>query len=119
MSHARQSSPEPPSRPTLRQIFEFLFAWLFIHALGILPRRAARAAGVAIARIAYAALARLCRVGLRNLELAFPAMPAAERSHILRQEYRNLGWLLAEFCQMSRYTPSFAGRFIRYEGLEH
>ena len=119
MSHARQSSPEPPSRPTLRQIFEFLFAWLFIHALGILPRRAARAAGVAIARIAYAALARLRRVGLRNLELAFPEMPVEERTHILRQEYRNLGWLLAEFCQMPRYTPAFAGRFIRYEGLEH
>jgi Kdo2-lipid IVA lauroyltransferase/acyltransferase len=46
-------------------------------------------------------------------------MPAAERAHILRLEYRQLGWLLAEFCQMSTYTPDFADRFIRYEGLEH
>ena len=46
-------------------------------------------------------------------------MPAAERARILRLEYRNLGWLLAEFCQMSTYTPAFASRFIRYEGLEH
>ncbi len=59
------------------------------------------------------------RVGLRNLELAFPEMPAAERETILRLEYRNLGWLLAEFCRMSGYTPEFASRFIRYEGLEH
>ena len=79
----------------------------------------ARSAGVAIGKIAYALLGRLRKVGLRNLELAFPAISAAERTHILRQEYRNLGWLLAEFCQMSKYTPEFAGSFIRYEGLEH
>jgi KDO2-lipid IV(A) lauroyltransferase len=87
--------------------------------LGALPRRIARAAGVAIARIAYLLLGRLRRVGLRNLELAFPEMPISERLDILHLEYRNLGWLLAEFCQMSSYTPAFASRFIRYEGLDH
>ena len=87
--------------------------------LGALPRRIARAAGVAIARIAYLLLGRLRRVGLRNLELAFPEMPISERLDILHLEYRNLGWLLAEFCQMSSYTPAFTSRFIRYEGLDH
>lgn len=110
---------EPSPRPTLRQILEFIFAWLFIHALGVLPRRAARAAGVGIARVAYVLLGRLRKVGLRNLELAFPSLSVIERTYILRQEYRNLGWLLAEFCQMSSYTPDFAGRFIRYEGLDN
>jgi KDO2-lipid IV(A) lauroyltransferase len=79
----------------------------------------ARAAGVGIATSAYHFLGRLRRVGQRNLSLAFPEMPPAERDLILRLEYRNLGWLLAEFCQMSNYTPAFASRFIRYEGLEH
>jgi Kdo2-lipid IVA lauroyltransferase/acyltransferase len=79
----------------------------------------ARSAGALIAIIAYNSLGRLRTVGLRNLELAFPTMPATERAHVLRLEYRNLGWLLAEFCQMSTYTPAFAGGFIRYEGLEH
>jgi len=79
----------------------------------------ARATGVAIAGIAYRVVGRLRRVGLRNLELAFPEMPVAERERVLRLEYRNLGWLLAEFCQMSSYSPAFASRFIRYEGLEH
>jgi KDO2-lipid IV(A) lauroyltransferase len=78
----------------------------------------ARAAGEAIAAIAYALHSRLRRVGRRNLELAFPALPAAERAAILRQEYRHLGWLLAEFCQMSTYTRETAGRFIRTEGLD-
>jgi len=79
----------------------------------------ARSAGVVIATIAYGVLSRLRSVGQRNLELAFPEMRAAERAEILRLEYRNLGWLLAEFCQMPSYTLEFASRFIRYEGLEH
>jgi KDO2-lipid IV(A) lauroyltransferase len=61
----------------------------------------------------------LRRVGLRNLELAFPAKTAPERETILRGVYRNLGYLLAEFCQMSSYTPEQASRFIRYDGLEN
>ena len=46
-------------------------------------------------------------------------MATSEREHILQLEYRNLGWLLAEFCQMPGYTQDFAHQFIRYEGLEH
>jgi KDO2-lipid IV(A) lauroyltransferase len=94
-------------------------AWLFIHLLGLLPRPLARATGAAIAAFAYRALGRLRRTGLRNLELAFPALPLSEREHILRREYRHLGWLLAEFCKMPGYTPEYASRFIRYEGLDH
>jgi KDO2-lipid IV(A) lauroyltransferase len=84
-----------------------------------MPRRMARAAGAAIAAIAYVLHSRLRRVGRHNLELAFPALPAAERAAVLREEYRHLGWHLAEFCQMSNYTHESASRFIRYEGLEH
>jgi Kdo2-lipid IVA lauroyltransferase/acyltransferase len=119
LTREAQSSPEPSVRPTLRQAFEFAVVWIFIHSLRVLPRRLARAAGVVIARFAYLLLGRLRRVGARNLELAFPDMPAAEREYVLRLEYRNLGWLLAEFCQMSTYTSEFADSFIRYEGLEH
>ena len=118
MSRDAQSSPEATA-PTLRHRLEFTLAWAFIHVLRALPRRVARAAGALIAAIAHATLGRLRRVGLRNLALAFPALPASERELVLRLEYRHLGWLLAEFCQMSTYTPGFAGRFIRYEGLEH
>jgi len=119
LTREAQSPHEPSSRRTLRHILEFVPAWLFIHGLRILPRSVARAAGVGIAIIAYAFLGRLRRVGLRNLELAFPQMPAAERAHVLHREYRTLGWLLAEFCQMPSYTLANASRFIRYEGLQN
>lgn len=117
MNDVTQSSTNP--RPTLRQILEFVFAWTAIHVLRLLPRRLARHVGAGIAAVAYALLGRLRRVGLRNLELAFSRMPPEQREEILRGEYRNLGWLLAEFCQMPSYTPEFASSFIRYEGLEH
>jgi KDO2-lipid IV(A) lauroyltransferase len=58
-------------------------------------------------------------VGLKNLAIALPEIPAAERERILREEYRNLGWLLAEFCKMPGYSREYASRFIQYEGLEN
>ena len=93
--------------------------WVFVHGVRLLPRGLARTAGVAISAVAFRALGRLRRVGLRNLELAFPGITAGERETILRSEYRNLGLLLAEFCKMQGYTAATAGRFIRYEGLEN
>jgi len=75
--------------------------------------------GAAVGTLAFAILGRLRSVGLTNLELAFPERSGAGREQILRRLYRNLGWLLAEFCQMPRYTPENTRSFIRYEGLEH
>lgn len=93
--------------------------WLSVSMLRLLPRSLARASGALIGAAAFRLLGRLRRVGLRNLALAFPEMPAREREAILRAEYKNLGYLLAEFCKMPGYTPESASRFIRYEGLEN
>jgi KDO2-lipid IV(A) lauroyltransferase len=109
----------PKEKVSFRETAEFAVVWVFVHGLRLFPRGLARAAGVAISAIAFRGLGRLRRVGLRNLELAFPEMPTAEREAILRSEYRNLGLLLAEFCKMPDYTAATASRFIRYEGLEN
>lgn len=109
----------PPPKVSVREAAEFAVVWLFVRALRLLPRRVARAVGSWIGAIAFRVLGRLRRVGLRNLELAFPKMRAADREATLRSEYRNLGFLLAEFCKMPGYTPAATGGFIRYEGLEN
>ena len=93
--------------------------WLFVHVLRVLPRGLARVVGARIGALAFRVLGRLRRVGLRNLEMAFPEKGVAERERLLRVEYRNLGYLLAEFCQMPGYSADRASRFIRYEGLEN
>ena len=107
------------ARTTLRERVEFAVVWLFVHAVRLLPRAIARRIGSAIGFAAFHGLGRLRAVGRRNLELAFPERSAPERELILRSVYRNLGYLLAEFCLMSGYTAGRAGKFIRYEGLEN
>jgi KDO2-lipid IV(A) lauroyltransferase len=118
LSEVRQK--EPAQREvSVRERAEFALVWVFVSLLGLLPRRLARGAGAAIGGIAFRGLGRLRRVGLQNLELAFPEKTSVEREAILRSEYRNLGYLLAEFCQMPGYTAERASAFIRYEGLEN
>jgi KDO2-lipid IV(A) lauroyltransferase len=97
---------------------EFSFVWLLIHLLRLPPRPLARRIGTGVAWLAWILLPRLRRVGMRNLEMAFPEKTRAEHGRTLRQLYRTLGWQLAEFCQMSKYTAKSAAKFIEYDGLE-
>ena len=103
----------------MRRRLEFMLVWTVVKLLGWPPRRVARAIGALVGRTALLLTPRLRRAGDLNLCLAFPQKTATERSQILRKLYRNLGWLLAEFCQMPGYTAKQTESFIRYEGLEH
>jgi KDO2-lipid IV(A) lauroyltransferase len=103
----------------MRHLLEYAPVWLLIKLIGSLPRPLAHRAGMAIAGIFYGAYPRLRRVGLRNLELAFPGMPLDQRQQLLRAEYDNLGRLLAEFCLFPRYTRENVSSFVVYEGLSH
>ena len=102
-----------------REVIEYWAVRGILGFLGALPRRAARAVGGAVGLAAWGLVPRLRRVGRRNLSLAFPERSPAERERLLRASFRSLGWQLAEFAQMRRYTQILAQRFIRYEGLEH
>lgn len=115
----RQIGPQVGRQITLRERLEYLALRLIAGTVGILPRTAARGVGAGIGAVAWTLLGRLRRVGMRNLEMAFPEKTAAEREGILRGVYRSLGWQLGEFCKMSGYTAERASKFIRYEGLEH
>jgi Kdo2-lipid IVA lauroyltransferase/acyltransferase len=103
----------------MKDWFEFAIVWLVARVLGWLPRGVARTIGAGVGWMVYRLLGRLRRTGLRNLERALPAMSAREREQTLRKVYRGLGWQLAEFCRMERYTPHNTAGLIRYEGLEN
>ena len=106
-------------RPTLRQHVEYWLVRSLVATLGSLPRGFARRLGAGLARAMVIASSKLSAVGQRNLMLAFPGSSDIERAAILKRMYRNLGWLLAEFTQMRRYTPEFAtAEVMRYEGLQ-
>lgn len=103
---------------TLRERLEYQALRGLVGTLGAMPRPFARALGAALGLIARLSLRRLRRVGIRNLEIAFPEMEDGARRRILRGVFRSLGWQIGEFCKMGRYTREEAARFIRYEGLE-
>ena len=102
-----------------REGAEYWAVRALLGCLGAMPRGAARFLGGCIGLAAWALQPRLRRVGLRNLALAFPERSEAERRRILRASLKALGWQLAEFAQMSRYSAAQAQTFIRYQGLEH
>ena len=103
----------------LRKLLEYWFVRALVLALGLPPRFVARRIGAQVGAVAYRLVPGLRRTGERNLALAFPQEDAAWRTATLRGVFRNLGWQLAEFCQMRRYSAEQASRFIRDEGFEH
>ena len=103
----------------MRERIEFWLVTAVARTLGRLPRALARSVVGLLTSLLYVVLGRLRHVGERNLELAMPQLPHAERRRILRKLFRNLGWQLVEFCRMPRYTPENTREWIRTEGLEH
>jgi len=87
--------------------------------MGLLPRPLARAVGIALGLTVFRLHRRLREVGMRNLALAFPQMPAEERRRIVRGEYISLGRQLAEVCLFPRYTCANVTDVVVYDGLEN
>ena len=102
-----------------RQVLEYLGVRALLGTLGRLPRTMARFVGGCLGLATWLLVPRFRRVGERNLALAFPDSPKRTRHRILRASLRSLGWQLAEFARMARYTAAEAQRHIRYRGLEH
>ena len=104
---------------TMRENLEFRLVVAVARFLGRLPRTLARLFANALASAVYLVFARLRRVGVRNLELALPALSSEARNEILKGVYRHLGWQLVEFCRMPRYTAENTRNWIRTDGLHH
>jgi len=103
----------------MRRKLEYAAAWPFIKILGALPRPLARGFAIGLGQAIYLLHGRLRRVGMRNLELAFPEKSVAERKRILRGEFTSLGRQLAEVCQFPKYTRENIEQVVVYDGLEN
>jgi len=98
---------------------EFLPVWLLLRVMQALPRAAARRLGIAIGLGFFHCYPRLRRVGVRNLEMAFPSLSEAERLRILRGVFISLGRLLAEFPKFPSYSRENVSQVAIYDGLEN
>jgi len=106
-------------RTRLRNLTEFVPAWLLLKALGLLPREAAVVGGKLMAGTVRRLHRRLTRVGERNLALAMPEMSAEERRATLGRVFDSLGRLLGEFSQFPKITPQSISELVVYDGFEN
>lgn len=103
----------------MRHGLEYALVWPVVKILGAMPRSLARAAAIMLAGAVYHLHRRLRKVGLHNLEIAYPEMAAAERRKIVRGVFVSLGRQLAEFCRFPRYTRDNVAQVAVYEGFEN
>ncbi len=103
----------------MRKWLEFAAAWIALKGLGLLPRPLARAAGAAVARVAYGIRPPLRRAAAFNLQLAFPDWTPAQRHRTVRNLIRHVGWMAGEFSQFPRYTAKNIERIVVLDGFEN
>jgi KDO2-lipid IV(A) lauroyltransferase len=105
--------------PRMRERLEVAAAWMFLKALGILPRPFARIAGVWIARLLLFLRPPLRRAALENLRLAFPEWTDARRHAVIQGMVRQVGWLAAEFAHLPSLNRQNLERVIVLEDIEN
>lgn len=103
----------------MRHRLEYALAWVLVRGIGSLPRALARALAISLGWFIYFLHRRLRRVGMRNLELAFPDKSPAQQRRILRGTFTSLGRQLAEVCLFPRYTAENVSQVIVYDGFEN
>ena len=94
---------------------EYIPVRLIFGFFSILPRRLSVWCGILLAKIAYPFLGGLRRIGLRNLEIAFPEKTIAEREKILKAAFQNLGRILGDMSQFPRATPEKLAEIVEFE----
>jgi KDO2-lipid IV(A) lauroyltransferase len=94
---------------------EYFAARFALAVLGLLPRRAAVSISIGILRVLPHVLPGLRRIGLRNLEIAFPEKSISERSEILNGTFNNLGRVLGELSQFHKFTRDQLAELIDFE----
>ncbi|MCS6924704.1 MAG: lysophospholipid acyltransferase family protein [Candidatus Binatia bacterium] len=105
--------PARGKHPLVARVEYALFV-LFFAFFRRLPFRLAFRIGEMVGWMLYQCDRPHRRVGLLNLALAFPEKSAAERRAILKESWRNLGRLLAEFCHMHALTQENIGERVRF-----
>jgi len=99
-----------------RLIFWMLVAAL--HLLSLLPDFILYKLGIAFGLIFHRFDHRHRKIGIRNLEIAFPEKSAAERERILRASYINLGRTGAEYVRLGGFFYRRLARRITYNRLD-
>ena len=102
------------SQPRARDWLEYVALRAVFGVLGALPLGAALRAGELAALAAYVLDRPHRRVGMRNLEIAFPDKRLVERRRILRASFLNLGRMAAELAHLPRLSAERLRDMVRF-----
>lgn len=103
----------------MKKAFEYGLVRVADLLFHILPRSWAMTLGEQLSLGVSHIITKRRDLVLRNLALAFPEKPAAERAHIAHEVWRNLGRLAVEFSRVSDFTDGSIDRLVEIEGREH
>jgi Kdo2-lipid IVA lauroyltransferase/acyltransferase len=109
-----------PARPVLnlKSRVQYWLMLAVLYAFSLLPDFVLYPIGVAGGWLGYQLDRRHVRIGLKNLEIAFPTRSESERRRILRASYVNLGRSGAEYVRLAGFFHRRLRRRISYERLD-
>ncbi len=100
--------------PHARDWLEYLALRAAFAALAAVPLAVALRVGEFAALAAYVLDRPHRRIGMRNLEIAFPEKPLGERRRILRASFLNLGRMAAELAHLPRLSAARLREMVRF-----
>ncbi|MGH7779215.1 MAG: lysophospholipid acyltransferase family protein [Candidatus Binataceae bacterium] len=101
---------------------ERLLYWLMVgtlHVVSLIPDFILLPIGELGGLIGYWADRRHVRIGMKNLDIAFPEKTEPDRRRILRASYINLGRAGAEYIRLGGFFRMRLARRVRYQNLEY
>jgi KDO2-lipid IV(A) lauroyltransferase len=119
-----QISPatEPPEvhRPiTFNDRLQYWFALAVLKTLGWLPHKLTRRVCALLGALSYWLWPRLRRVGMFNLQLAFPDWSERQRRRTIYRLFQNFGRMLADYSHFPHWNRDNIERLIIYDGFEN
>ncbi|TWC43028.1 KDO2-lipid IV(A) lauroyltransferase [Pseudomonas sp. SJZ079] len=112
-------------RPVFRGSFlhpRFWLLWLGMALLWLiaqLPYRVLLGLGRALGGLMYRLASSRRKIAARNLELCFPALSAAERTRLLKENFASTGIAFFEMAMSWWWPECRLTKLARIEGLEH
>ncbi len=110
----RHSGPKLGFRD--RCLFYMMVATM--HVVSLLPDFVLYVLGVLGGRLTFRLDMRHVKIGLKNLEIAFPELTPAARLRILHDSYVNIGRCCAEYIRLGGLFYRRLLHKVRYEGFE-
>src|SRR5262245_1533821 len=111
----RQRTLRTRRRSPVLEWFEYAVLRVVMATLGALPLALAVRVGALFGTLAYWLDAPHRRIGMRNLAIAFPTKPLAERRGILRRSFQNLGRMAVELAHLPRLSVADLEEMVRFE----